>query len=97
VQLRPGRERARDTLQYPAEQAAADRLIAAGILEDKAGLLRPTERTEATFGVCSIRRPGSSPSVQTFFEGLNWLSPSAQTLSSRRANCSHESAHPQLV
>ena len=69
MQLRPGRERARDTLQYPAEQAATDRLIAAGILEDKAGLLRPTERTEATFGVCSIRRPGSSPSVQTFFEG----------------------------
>jgi hypothetical protein len=44
-------------------------LIAAGILEDKAGLLSPTERTEATFGMCSIRRPGSSSSSQTFFEG----------------------------
>jgi hypothetical protein len=63
-------ENARAT-QSPAEQAAADvdRLIAAGILEDKAGLLSPTERTEATFGMCSIRRPGSSSSSETFFEG----------------------------
>ena len=64
---RPGRERARNTLEGP-EELAARRLIAAGILEDKAGLLRPTERTEVTFGICSIRRRGSSPSIQTLLE-----------------------------
>ena len=42
---------ARDTLSDPAEQAAADRLIAAGLLEDEHGVLRPTPLAEATFRV----------------------------------------------
>ena len=41
--------RARDMLSDPAEQAAADRLIAARLLEDQHGVLRPTPLAEATF------------------------------------------------
>jgi hypothetical protein len=33
----------------PAERAAVERLIAAGLLEDNDGVLWPTQRTEATF------------------------------------------------
>jgi hypothetical protein len=46
---RPRRERARAALHGPEEHAAAERLIAAGMLEEKAGALRPSARTEATF------------------------------------------------
>lgn len=42
-------DRARDTLSDPAEQAAAGRLIAARLLEDEHGVLRPTPLAEATF------------------------------------------------
>jgi hypothetical protein len=42
-------DRARDKLSTPAEQAAADRLIAARLLEDDHGVLRPTPLAEATF------------------------------------------------
>jgi hypothetical protein len=42
-------DRASDALSNPAEQAAADRLIAARLLEDDHGLLRPTPLAEATF------------------------------------------------
>jgi hypothetical protein len=41
--------RARDALSNPAEHAAADRLVAAGLLEDDHGFLRPTPLAEATF------------------------------------------------
>ena len=46
---RPREERAREALRNPAERAAAERLIAAGLLEDNNGVLRPTPRAEATF------------------------------------------------
>ncbi len=42
-------ERVRDALRSLAEHAAAERLIAAGLLEDDHGVLRPTPRAEATF------------------------------------------------
>lgn len=42
-------DRARDALSNPAEHAAADRLIAARLLEDDHGVLRPTPPAEATF------------------------------------------------
>jgi hypothetical protein len=42
-------DRARDALRKPAEHAAADRLIAARLLEDDHGVLRPTPLAEATF------------------------------------------------
>jgi len=42
-------ERARGALRNPAEHAAADRLIAARLLEDDHGVLRPTPLAEATF------------------------------------------------
>ena len=42
-------DRARDALGNPAEHAAADRLIAARLLEDDHGVLRPTPLAEATF------------------------------------------------
>jgi hypothetical protein len=45
----PGEERTRDALRSPAEHAAAARLIAAGLLEEKAGVLWSTQRAEATF------------------------------------------------
>jgi len=52
---RPDRERTREQLQSTAEHAAADWLIAAGVLEERAGALRPTGRTESTFGIRSNR------------------------------------------
>jgi hypothetical protein len=42
-------DRTRDALSNPAEHAAADRLIAARLLEDDHGVLRPTPVAEATF------------------------------------------------
>jgi hypothetical protein len=42
-------ERARDALNSPAENTAAERLIAAGLLDDSDGVLQPTPRAEATF------------------------------------------------
>jgi hypothetical protein len=52
---RSDRERTREQLQSTAEHAAADWLIAAGVLEERAGALRPTGRTESTFGIRSNR------------------------------------------
>jgi hypothetical protein len=49
-------DRARDGLRGPAEHAAAERLIAAGLLEDDHGFLRPTARTKATFQAPAERR-----------------------------------------
>lgn len=45
----PREDRARDALRNSAEKSAAQRLIAAGLLEDDHGFLRPTPRAEATF------------------------------------------------
>ena len=42
-------DRARHALSNPAEHAAAERLIAAKLLEDDHGFLRPTPLAEATF------------------------------------------------
>jgi hypothetical protein len=53
---RPPKERAREALRSPAEHAAAERLIAAGLLEDDHGVLRPTPRAEATFRAPPDRR-----------------------------------------
>jgi hypothetical protein len=52
----PAPERARDALRNPAEHAAAEGLIAAGLLEDDHGGLRPTSRAETTFRVPPDRR-----------------------------------------
>jgi hypothetical protein len=49
-------DRARDALSNPAERAAADRLIAARLLEDDHGVLRPTPLAEATFRAAPDRR-----------------------------------------
>jgi hypothetical protein len=49
-------DRDRDKLSTPAEQAAADRLIAARLLEDDHGVLRPTPLAEATFQAAPERR-----------------------------------------
>jgi hypothetical protein len=49
-------DRARETLTSPAEHTAAQRLIAAGLLEDDPGVLRPTPRAEATFRAPPDRR-----------------------------------------
>jgi hypothetical protein len=46
---RPPEERAGEALHSPTEHAAAERLIAVGLLEDHNGVLRPTPRAEATF------------------------------------------------
>jgi hypothetical protein len=43
---------ARDALSNPAEQAAADRLIAARLLEDDDGFLQPTPLAEASTSLC---------------------------------------------
>lgn len=46
---RPRQEQTRLALRQPAESRAAERLIAAGLLEEVDGALRPTPRAEATF------------------------------------------------
>lgn len=53
---RPRQERAREALRSTAEHAAAERLIAAGLLEDDRGVLRPTPRAEGTFQAPPDRR-----------------------------------------
>jgi len=52
----PREDRARGALASPAERAAADRLISAGLLDDSDGVLRPTPRAEATFRASPDRR-----------------------------------------
>jgi hypothetical protein len=55
---RPGKERTREALS-PAERVAAARLIAVGLLEEKAGVYWPTQRAEATFAATPRRQlPG---------------------------------------
>jgi hypothetical protein len=49
-------DRARDPLTNPVEQVAGDRLIAARLLEDDHGVLRPTPLAEATFRAALDRR-----------------------------------------
>jgi hypothetical protein len=53
---RPRQERTREALRSLAEHVAADRLIAAGLLKDDHGALRPTPRAEATFQARADRR-----------------------------------------
>lgn len=53
---RPRQERTRGALRSPGELAAAERLIAAGLLKDDHGVLRPTPRAEATFQAPPDRR-----------------------------------------
>jgi hypothetical protein len=52
----PREDRARGALSNPAERAAANRLIAARLLEDDHGFLRVTPLTEATFRAAPHRR-----------------------------------------
>jgi hypothetical protein len=52
---RPGKERTREALS-PAERAAVPRLIAVGLLEEKAGVYWPTQRAEATFAATPRRQ-----------------------------------------
>jgi len=52
----PREDGVRDALMNPAEHAAAGQLIAAGLLEDDHGFLRPTPRAEATFRATPDRR-----------------------------------------
>ncbi len=52
----PREDCARDALGKPTEKAAADRLIAARLLEDDDGFLRPTPLAEATFRAAADRR-----------------------------------------
>jgi hypothetical protein len=51
----PGKERTREALGSPAERAAVARLIAVGLLEEKAGVYWPTQCAEATFAVHSTQ------------------------------------------
>jgi hypothetical protein len=57
---RPGKERTREALS-PAERAAVVRLIAVGLLEEKAGVYWPTQRAEATFAATPRRELGAVP------------------------------------
>jgi hypothetical protein len=53
---RPRQERTREALRNVDDHGAAGRLIAAGLLEDDHGALRPTPRAEATFRAPTDRR-----------------------------------------
>jgi hypothetical protein len=68
VLTRPGRQRTRGSLDGPDERAAADRLIAAGMVDEKAGMLKPTPRTEATFGTRPAPRVVPIASIQTLLK-----------------------------
>jgi hypothetical protein len=65
---RPGKERTRAALGSPAERAAAARLVAGGLLEEKAGVYWPTQRAEATFAANPTPAAPSGPIEQSALE-----------------------------
>jgi hypothetical protein len=65
---RPGKERTHEALGSPAEQAAVARLIAVGLLEEKAGVYWPTQRAEATFAATPRRQLAAVPIEQSALE-----------------------------
>ena len=65
---RPSNERTRDALGSPAERAAVARLIAVGLLEEKAGVYWPTQRAEATFEATPRRQLAAVPIEQSALE-----------------------------
>jgi hypothetical protein len=67
VLTRPGKERTREALS-PAERAAVARLIAVGLLQEKAGVYWPTQRAEATFEATPRRQLAAVPSEQSALE-----------------------------
>jgi len=62
---RPAKERTREALGTPAERAAVARLIAVGLLEEKAGVYWPTQRAEATFAATPRRQLPAVPNEQS--------------------------------
>ena len=65
---RPRKERTREALGSPAERAAVARLIAVGLLEEKAGVYWPTQRAEATFAATPRRQFAAVPIEQSALE-----------------------------
>ena len=65
---RPSNERTREALGSPAERAAVARLIAVGLLEEKAGVYWPTQRAEATFAATPRRQFAAVPIEQSALE-----------------------------
>jgi hypothetical protein len=68
VLTRPGNERTREALGSPVERAAVARLIAVGLLEEKAGVYWPTQRAEATFEATPRRQFATVPIDQSALE-----------------------------
>ena len=64
VLTRPGKERTREALS-PAERAAVARLIAVGLLEEKAGVYWPTQRAETTFEATPRKQFAAVPNEQS--------------------------------
>ena len=64
---RPTKERTHEALS-PAERAAVARLIAVGLLEEKAGVYWPTQRAEATFAATPRRQFAAVPIEQSVLE-----------------------------
>ena len=62
---RPSNERTHDALGSPVERAAVARLIAVGLLEEKAGVYWPTQRAEATFAATPRRQFAAVPIEQS--------------------------------
>jgi hypothetical protein len=60
VLTRPSNERTHEALS-PAERAAVARLVAVGLLEEKAGVYWPTRRAEATFATHSTQTVRRDP------------------------------------
>ena len=64
VLTRPRKERTREALS-PAERAAVARLIAVGLLEEKAGVYWPTQYAETTFAATPRRQFAAVPIEQS--------------------------------
>jgi hypothetical protein len=61
---RPREDRARDAVSSPAEHTAAQRLIAAGLLEDDPGVLRPTPRPRRRSGHPRTAAISADPTIR---------------------------------
>ena len=64
---RPTKERTHEAIS-PAGRAAVARLIAVGLLEEKAGVYWPTQRAEATFAATPRRQFAAVPTEQSALE-----------------------------
>jgi hypothetical protein len=94
---RPPAERIREVLRSPGEHAAAERLIAAGLLEDDHGVLRPTPRAEAPPRAAPVSPPVCSRLALTEARNRSHLPAQTALIVERRSNDSDLPGRPRAA